>query len=296
MPFCTKCGASVQGRFCIQCGTPVSAAAAGQPAPPPAPAPPVQPVAQPGYAPAAPVSKKTSPVVWIIVGIAGFFLLIGILVIAGGLFFVHKVKQAGLDPELMQRNPALAVAKMIATVNPDVEVLNVDERRGVIRVKDKKTGKILIADFEDAKNGNFKFREEGGESVTIKGSGSGESGNLEVTSKDGTLKFGTGAAANLPGWVPVYPGATAEGGMTGASGGGAGGMAGFKTKDPAKSVVDFYTSKLKDSGFKIASTFTAETVTTMAAEDPNGRTVGVTVDSSDSSATKFSIVYSDKKK
>ena len=52
-------------------------------------------------------TKKTSPLVWILVAIAGVFVLGGVVLVGLGFFVAHKVKQAGIDPELMQRNPGL---------------------------------------------------------------------------------------------------------------------------------------------------------------------------------------------
>src|ERR1700733_5329648 len=112
MAFCTNCGATVPGAFCQNCGTPVaSAGAAGARPPAAAPGPLPQPL------PAA--QRRTSPIVWILVIVLGLFVLAGIGTIAAGYFLVHKVRQAGFDPELMQRNPGLAVSKMIATMAPN---------------------------------------------------------------------------------------------------------------------------------------------------------------------------------
>jgi hypothetical protein len=46
-------------------------------------------------------TKKTSPVVWIIVGVLGLVAVAGVVVIAGGLFLVNKAKDAAA------KNPAL---------------------------------------------------------------------------------------------------------------------------------------------------------------------------------------------
>ena len=101
---------------------------------------------------AAPVKRKTSPLVWVLVIILGLFLLGAIAVVGTGLFIVHKVRQAGFDPELMRQNPGLAITKMIAKANPDVDVLNTDESSGKITVRDKKTGKVVTMTFDEAKN------------------------------------------------------------------------------------------------------------------------------------------------
>src|SRR5215813_11765721 len=115
MAFCTKCGAQVAGAFCVQCGAPAKSGAgpAGAAA---------APAAAPSYnASAAPVTaaRKTSPIVWILIAVAGVFVL-GIVGVMGTTFFlVHKAKQAGLDTDLMSRNPGMAIAKMVTAFNPD---------------------------------------------------------------------------------------------------------------------------------------------------------------------------------
>ena len=89
MAFCTQCGASVSGTFCSQCGTPVAAAGGQPPAPPPPPA--AAPYGQPV---AVPVARKTSPIVWVLVIVLGFFVLGGIAVIGTIGYFAHRVRQA----------------------------------------------------------------------------------------------------------------------------------------------------------------------------------------------------------
>ena len=104
MPFCTTCGSNVSGTFCSQCGTPISAAGAAAAPPPPPPMsqpplgqpamaqqPPVQPYAQP-YAP--PAARKTSPIVWVLVIVLGFFVVCGISVALFVGYVAHRVHQA----------------------------------------------------------------------------------------------------------------------------------------------------------------------------------------------------------
>ena len=66
------------------------------------------------------------------------------------MFVKQKVKQAGLDPELMQKNPALAISKLVTAFNPDLEVVKVDDDRGIITVYNKKDNKTLTINLEDA--------------------------------------------------------------------------------------------------------------------------------------------------
>ena len=115
MAFCQNCGAQMSGAFCTACGTQAKGAAV--PAAPTAP----------GMEASAMQPRKTSPLVWVLVAILGLFILIGIGVIGAGVFVMHKAKQAGLDPDLMRHNPGLAVGKLLAATNPDLEVISVDD-------------------------------------------------------------------------------------------------------------------------------------------------------------------------
>ena len=280
MAFCTSCGAEVKGAFCIQCGTPVSAAGASPaPVPPPQPAMAAAPAAAAApVAGAAPVQRKTSPLVWVLVVILGLFVLGAIGVVGTGLFIVHKVRQAGFDPELMQRNPGLAISKMIASANPDVQVLSTDEGAGKITVRDKKTGKVVTMTFDDAKNGRFSFSAQGDDGKTA------------------SMEFGAGAD-KLPSWIPAYPGAKVEGAfaVNGDSGQGTGGSFGFSTSDAPGKVMSFYQDKCKELGINIKMTTTTDKGgMIMAADEGETRTLQVIV-GSESGQTKVQVIYGLKK-
>jgi hypothetical protein len=101
--------------------------------------------------------------VYVLVAI-GILVLLGTGAVAGrGFFLVHKAKQAGLDPALWERNPELAAAKLLMAVNPDTEVVSVDE----------KGGKIVKMNFADLKQGKITFEGED-EEITIGSSGLAE--------------------------------------------------------------------------------------------------------------------------
>ena len=282
MAFCTTCGANVQGAFCTSCGTPVSAAASPQapPARPPAPQPP------PGAAPmaaapvaAVPAKRGLSPAVWILIILGGLFLLTGVVVAVGVVFAVHKVKQAGLDPELMQRNPGYAIAKLAITANPDVEEVSHDEAAGTITVRDKKTGKVTTVKFGDVKNGHFSF--------------SARDDNGQIA----TMEFGEGAG-KLPSWVPVYPGAKAEGEFSAKGGAGEneeGGTVAFSTSDAASQVMSFYQDKAKDLGMRAnMTTSSGEGGMLMFADEDGKRTLTVIVGGS-AGHTSINLTYAVKK-
>jgi hypothetical protein len=281
MPFCSSCGATVNGAFCNQCGTPVRPAAGA--APPPMPAQPMSPPppAYPAAAPPVAVARKTSPIVWILIIIVGLFVLGGMAVVGTGMFFLHKVKQAGIDPDLIRRNPGLAVGKMIAATNPDVEVVNTDDGAGTITLKDKKTGKVVTMSFDQAKTGKFTF------------SATGDDG------KTATMEFGANAG-KLPSWIPSYPGAKVEGtfAVKGDSGDGSGegGTFTLSTPDSASKVMSFYQDKFKEEGMKINLTTTAgEGGLIMATDDSNKRYLQIVIGAASGGGTSAAITYGNKK-
>ncbi|MFN3322683.1 MAG: hypothetical protein ACK5AZ_04230 [Bryobacteraceae bacterium] len=200
--------------------------------------------------PISPTPRKISPLAWILVGLAGLFVCIGLVVVAGGYFVLHKVKQAGLDPELMERNPALAVTKFLTTMNPDIDVLNVDERKGVITVREKDTGKTFTMNFEDVKQGRITFSSDG-EELTIETRGDGEDGTVEISSSEGTVSLGRGG--QLPSWIPAYPGVEAQGVYSARSGEGQSGNFSFNTSDSADKVIDFFESRFKQQDMKVST-------------------------------------------
>lgn len=254
MAFCVNCGSPVQDQFCTKCGARVGSAATPR-VQPQAPAPSSPPVYQPPVtsAGAPPPAKKRGPLIWILGGCLGLVVIAVILVIAGGYFVVNKVKQAGFDPVLMQKNPGLAVAKMMAAMNADIEVLGVDEAHGIIKVRDKKNGKTLTINLEDAKKGKIVFLDENNQKVEIQAQGEGNKASLEVRGPEGSMRMGAGVV-QLPDWLPAYPGAEGTGtfGINSKEGNAA--SCAFKTNDSVEKVASFYETSLKNAGFEVERT------------------------------------------
>lgn len=261
MAFCTNCGTPNEGAFCKNCGARMGSE--------PAAAPPVAP------AEAAPAGKKkVSPIIWILAGLVGFFLLIGILFVGAGFFVANKVKNAGFDTELMEKNPVLGAAKIAATLNPDVEVVNVDEAKGTLSIRDKKTGKVITMNAEDVKEGKIIFSDEStGESVS----------------------FGAERTAKLPDWVPAYPGSAPQGAFSASGKEGAGGIAHFTTSDPPSKVLSFYQEALKDAGYDVTMMSSSEASGgIVSAENKSARnTILVTANAGDD-GTAVSLTYGSK--
>jgi hypothetical protein len=224
-------------------------------------------------------ARKTHPIVWVLVALAGIFVLFIIGMIGVGALVVHKARQAGLDTDLMRRNPAAAIARMAAMANKDVDIVNEDDRAGNITLRDRRTGKTVTMSFDQVKNG-------------IRFSADDDNGKTAV------MEFG-GGAAQLPGWVPNYPGSTGQAtfSMRGsdANGSGQGGNYTFTTPDSPTKVMSFYQDKARDLGMKVNVTATtSEGGMIVATEEPGNRSLTVVV-GSDSSKTTVNVTYADKK-
>jgi hypothetical protein len=260
MAFCTTCGATVQGAFCQQCGTPSSAAAAQSAVPQAVPAP----------APVAPVKGKISPIVWILLAIAGIVVLGIVGVVGAGLYVAHSVA----------KNPGLFMAKIITAANPDAEVLGTDADTQTVRIRDRKTGEEVTLSFDDIKKGRLKFSARGKD---------GEMANMEIGGGEG----------KLPSWVPAYPGAKAQGNMTAKGenddGMGEGGIVTFTTPDPPSKVTAFYEAKIKEMGMSVdMSQLTGSAGMIMGQDEGGKRTLHVMVGEG-SGETSFTVTYGRKR-
>jgi hypothetical protein len=211
----------------------------GQPFPPQQPFPP-------------PPQKKSNVLTWVLVGCGTFVILGVIAVFLGGYFVWNKAKEAGIDPALMEKKPALAIAKMMVAANPDVELVSTDDEKGLITVRDKKTGKTMTVNLEEAQSGKITFKgDDNGEEVSLEAKGDGEKGSLEVKTPEGTAKFGSVSVDKLPDWLPAYPGAELQGTYAAEGKDGESGGFHFVTNDAPNKVIGFYEEGLKRSGMTV---------------------------------------------
>ena len=128
------------------------------------------------------------------------------------------------------RNPTLVMTKMITAANPNVEVLGVDKGSNQIRLRDKQTGQSYTISFDDARKGKFSVRDGAGRA---------------------SLTFG--GEANVPRWVPDYPGSDPQAAFSAQGHNGESGTFTFKTQDPPDKVTKFYQDQFQASGFEISS-------------------------------------------
>ncbi len=223
---------------------------------PQVPQPPQPASPQPQEAP----KKKGLPVLaWIGIGCGTIILLTIIGLVALGGYAIHKVKQAGFDPGLWKKNPTAAAAKIVTTMNPDVEVVSTDNDSQTITIRNKKTGKTVTIDLQDIKDGKFRFFDEKGKESTVTLSKSGnekestESGTLNIKSSQGNFNISTGAGADkLPKWVPLYEGIAPERTIVMKADKGASGSYSIVVQEPVEEVADRMEKKLKNDGFTVS--------------------------------------------
>jgi hypothetical protein len=246
----------------------------------------------PPQAPSA--QKKTSPLVWVLVGCGGLVLLAAIIMLVAGVFVAKKVGSFAKDAE---KNPGMAAAKMVVAMNPDLETVGTDDSKGTITIRNKKTGEVLTVDFDEVKNGKLKFKNEKGETAEISASGEGGTGKVEFKSDKGTMTIGADASTATPDWVPTYPGAEPQGMYSTKGPQGLSAAFSFDTKDSPEKVMSFFEEKLKDAGFEVtSSTFkkgaklSGGLVNAVAKTEK--RQVHVTV-SDEESGTKVAITYTE---
>lgn len=269
-----------------------------------------------GGPPVAPPTQGGGKVfLWILGGCATIVVL-GILVFAGlGFFVYHKAKQMGLDPELMKKNPVLAVAKMTVAGNPDLELVSSDDSSGTLVVHDKKTGrnstmrvdplrKIMVVTDDQGKtvtmrldpaNNRLVVTDDKGKTATI--TADSQAGSMEIKSADGNVKLG-GAADKAPDWVPAYPGSTPQSTFSANNAGEIGGTYSFATSDAADKVMSYYGDALKSGGFTVSTT-TSNTDGKIGGfvsgrNDSTKRSVTVTVGTTND-GTQVAVIYSEKK-
>jgi hypothetical protein len=219
-----------------------------------------------------PAQRKTSPIVWILVIILGLFVLGAVGVVGVGMFVVHKVHQAGIDPDLWHRNPGLAASKMMAAFNPNLELVRINEGDNTITMRDKRSGHEVTMSFNDVQQGRFhmNMRGDNGASVDIGGD-----------------------ASKLPSWIPAYPGAKPEVAFTGSSDQGEGGTFTFKTPDSPQDVMKFYQDQINGLGLKTYMVANTSDGGTIGASEQNGRSLNVTVGAS-GGQTNVTVIYGRK--
>lgn len=274
MAFCTSCGATVNGAFCNQCGTPAAGRTAAAP-PPPGPAPVPPPVAT------GPVQAKRglSPVAWVLIVLGCVVALVVVAAVGTGFFLVNKARQAGIDPELLRTNPGMAFAKMVTALDPNMEVVSANTGSGTITLRDRRNGKEVTMSIEDVKRGRVRISAD---------DDNGKTAMVEI-----------GGSGKLPSWVPEYPNAGdskpvfAVRGDSGENSGEAGSVT-FTTPDSVEKVVAFYQTKAEEMGMQVElKAVSSRGGTVIGKDEPGQRTLTAIV--SEGGPTTVQVTYARKR-
>jgi hypothetical protein len=279
MAFCTSCGSQMEGSFCTNCGGRAGAAPSASVSQPPPPS--VQ----------QPPAKKSKALTYVLAGCGGLLVLVVLIMMAVGLWVRSKVAD-------FKSNPAFAAAKLAASLNPDVEVLDANQSTGKITMRDKKTGKTVTMDFRDIQKGRFSLEGENGEKVDLNAKGEGDSGSLTVNGPDGSMQFGSGASAKAPAWVPKYPGGQVVGTFSAQGAQGEGGTFQVKCSGSVEEVAAFYEREMKSAGMTVQKhsmkSDMDSTIMVMGEKNADGHSVSASITST-SQGTTAQIMYSTKK-
>jgi hypothetical protein len=179
------------------------------------------PYQQPPVYPPPPPQKKGMPIwAWFLIGGAALALLAVVGVSIAAYVFVSKTKE-------MAKNPLSAIVQIAAAANPDLEVLDINEKTGKITIRDKKNNKTVVIDSDAVKDGK-----------------------ISIDSDEGHAELGTGANVKTPSWIYLPGDAKIIGGVSGDSEKGAGGSVVFTTAQSLESLKSFYEDKYKGMGFE----------------------------------------------
>lgn len=238
-----------------------------------------------------PPEKKSKAVVWVLAG-CGTFVVLGIIGVMLLSYFVwNKAKE-------IENNPGFAIAKMIVSANPDVELISADEEKGLLTIKDKKTGQVVTVNLDDVQNGKLTFKKDGEDEVTLEAKADESEGSVEVKSAEGIAKFGSGSVEKLPDWLPSYPDTKAEGSYSAQNRDGESGGFNFLTPDTPGKVIAFYEDALERAGLTVTITNVqtsgrATTAIATAEDSDKKRTAYVNASAGDE-GTRVSVIFASK--
>jgi hypothetical protein len=244
-----------------------------------------------------PPKKGMGPLAWIGIG-CGVIVVIGFIVMAAGAYlFKTKV----VDP--FQKNPGMAAAKLVVQANPDLELVSADDNTQTLTIRDKKTNETLTMSLDDVKNGRWKFSSSGaggkaGGSVDLSQQGISVK-TQDEKGQEATFVAGAGAPKDLPAWLPIYPGASVQGGFASKSAQGTTQTFSLTTTDSVDKVLAFYQDQLKNNGLTVLQPTTVAlggqtTAGAVKADSPDQKRsvqIGVT---SVNGKTQVSVSYEEK--
>jgi hypothetical protein len=243
-------------------------------------------------APGVPPKKGMSPLAWIGIGCVVILILCGVAFGVMGFFAKRMIDKAA-------KNPGMAAAELAVKMNPDLELVNADEKNNTITIKDKKSGETTTISADDAKNNKWSIKNDKG-TTTFDASG-GKGVTMKATDDKGqvtTFNAGNGTPQNLPSWLPVYPGGTVQGTYDTTNNEGRSAAFTVATKDSTDKVLEYYESQLKSAGLKTEkSTFSTagQNGGTVTGKSDDAKREASVIISTNTSGTQAVVTFNEKK-
>ncbi len=208
--------------------------------------------------------RRLSPLARIMLILAGCFAVGLTTLVVVGMLVVRKASEVAAE---YHEDPAETIAEMAEFFAGDVTVVETDVEDEQVTLRFGDGGELVTVDlaqaveqalegirFEgeaDESGGRLSFQTSDGE-TRIELRGNDDGGFLHISSPDGDVLFGAGdEAADLPDWVPVYPGARVKDQLfSKRTETGRAGAVALTTEASAGDVVAWYADALEDEGFE----------------------------------------------
>jgi hypothetical protein len=154
--------------------------------------------------PPPPPKKGMGPLAWVGIGCLVVVVLGLGTCYALGRMATNKLKEYTDDPNKI----AMTAAKLVIKANPDVELVASDDAAQTLTIRNKKTGEQFTVSVADIRDGKLSFEGPDGTSSISIGDGSITASDAE--GRETAISLPGGQKADLPAWLTLFPGATAE--------------------------------------------------------------------------------------
>jgi hypothetical protein len=147
----------------------------------------------------APPAKKSNVLLWVLVGVGGFFALIIVLVLAGGLYVAHRVRQGNFELKSADGSVQIGGAAKVPTWLPDYPGSNPQSIFST-RTKDVRTGTFIFKTKDSADHVVQYYRDQleasGFTIAAVRNSGRSQMITAADNSKDRTVTVAVGGGTN----------------------------------------------------------------------------------------------------
>ncbi len=239
------------------------------------------------------VKKGLGPLAWVGIGCGIVVLIIIIVIVSGGLFIAGKIKDTAAD---FEKSPELAAARLIVRLNPELEEVAYDEKKGTITIRNKGTNETITASFADIKDGKFSLHGDGGESIVFE-SGDGDDGHsMKITTEKGSYEVAAGDTdKKAPDWIPLPDNPALEDYFSMKSDDNESGSFSFNSKRGLKEIVEFYKQAFEANGYQTsvysASDAENERASVVGANEDQNQKITVVIEEQDGHCS-VNIAYS----